>query len=82
MLHLPSPHDLQPLDQPCSTSLATEGGASLKTASFAKLIVYYNFHCCFYKYVLIAPFAVLIMTWCKQLLLIGLFLMSLFLSPI
>lgn len=30
----------------------------------------------FLKYDLLAPFAVLIMTWCKQLLLIGLFLMS------
>lgn len=47
------------------------------TAVFAKLIVY----CIFIavsKYVLLAPFVVLIMTWCKQLLLIGLFLMSLF----
>lgn len=32
----------------------------------------------FLKDVVLAPFAVLIMTWCKQLLLIGLFLMSLF----
>ena len=32
---------------PRSTGWATDGGASSRTASFAKLIVYYNFHCCF-----------------------------------
>lgn len=60
------------------TGLIRDAGASPNTASFAKLIVYYNFSLLFLKYVLLAPFAVLIMTWCKQLLLIGLFLMSLF----
>lgn len=40
----PRPSDPVP---PHSTGLAADGGASLKTASFAKLIVYYDFHCCF-----------------------------------
>lgn len=72
-----TPWPSNPIQSP-PTGLVTDVGASPKNSIIAKLIVYYGFSLLFLKYVLLAPFAVLIMTWCKQLLLIGLFLMSLF----